>query len=346
MRRRQFSVSVMNRARIATIVATTSVGLGLACGIAWVCLGRAAIQAAAPGYELQTMFRKSAVRRHPERPLVAWLGDSTLVRWQDVSSYPDILEARSERTGRPFESFTQSAFGLDQFIHYMILERALDLDPAVVFVIANLRVLRPSGVGRHIVQLAPEIPLAEFPGAVFLPWYARSINWARLLLARSLAFDDVADAVLFLEGLRMKFRAQVYSRHAKLAWSDGMRGLARNVSYYDTPISERSPSVVMLSATLERVARRHIPAAVIVAPIPVEFLKDKKLLSPELPARIETLRRAAQSAGAELVDLHDVLEKHEFRDNAGHYSQEGSDRIADSLEPVVERMLGLGRKPG
>lgn len=301
--------------------------------------GTTAIQAAQPTYEMRKLFGSQAKRHDPERPLVAWLGDSTLIRWEGMSNYPDILEERSEATDHPIECFTQAAFGLDQYVHYMVLERALALEPSAVFVVVNLRLLGPTGAGRKILQLAPMIPRHELPRSALLPWYARSITWPRLLLARGLASQTVSRAVYTLEGLRILFRDRIHTTNPKISWVESSRSLGKNLRMYDTPISERSPSVEMLAATVERVERRGIPAVAVVVPVPVAILQSKGLLSPQIPDRIDALRQSVEGSGGELIDLSRALEMDDFRDKSGHYNEQGFAKMADLMQPVVERVL-------
>ena len=51
------------------------------------------------------------------------------------------------------------------------------------------------------------------------------------------------------------------------------------------------------------------------------------------------LRQVVTEEGGHVLDLHVALKRHEFRDELGHLSEEGIEKMSRLVEPEVERLL-------
>jgi lysophospholipase L1-like esterase len=81
---------------------------------------------------------------------------------------------------------------------------------------------------------------------------------------------------------------------------------------------------------------------VVATPIPFELLEPLGLYdSARFDQRIAVLSEVVERAGGRLIDLHDLLGKHEFRDDAGHFSAQGTRRIADAVLPEIKKELAV-----
>ncbi len=326
--------------RVAVIVMGMLVGVVAITGV-MAAVVRDPTDVGEAAYSVRTSYYKRYRRRFPDRPLVAWFGDSTI--YQKLDPYPARLQRRV-LGGLRIESWNLSHPGFDQYVHYMLMARVLDYDPAAVFIVANPRLLNTEGSGVGLLQLSTMLPRSELSRALRLPWHARAITLPRLLLARALQFSPIESTTYFLEGVRAKFREFLYRTTPDI---EPFHSVGHTVKAFDIPLSANSPSVQMLAAAVSVAARRGVPCTVVVSPVPVGVLRRWGHYGPRFRKRIDLIRTEVERAGGELLDLHNALVAEEFKDWAGHYIPAGAARIADLLAPDVERRVreGLRRKP-
>ena len=270
------------------------------------------------------------------RPLVLWLGDSTIDPFvQDA--YPEIIGRRNR--GR-YSQKAVAIFGLDLFHYYPLLGAALPLEPQLVVLIANPRLFDADRDPQRFQLMSSLIPLAELPRAALLPLAARGLTVPRLLLNRTLESPNVRDGYATVEGIRVLFReASFWEPLGKpTRWGRALAE-ARTLEQYARPISPRAPVVRMLEASVDLARRHGARVLVIVSPIPYERMAAADLYEPEAYDRkIAILRHATRRAGGQLLDLHRTLAEDEFRDFFGHYTEAGAQHLARIVEPHVLRL--------
>jgi hypothetical protein len=270
-------------------------------------------------------------------PLVAWLGDSTILSGPDIVAYPQLIPQ--------VRSWPVRVDGLNPFGYYLFLEPILEQQPKLVAIVANARLLNGT-VARDMTTAAHLIPPRELPAALLLPWYAQGTSLPRLLLNRTLAWKPVEDFAAVLDGLRRLYQEAAFWQALDLipeAKSVGLRrfffGTGRMLEAYDTPVSPRTPSVQMMDACIQRIRAAGAEALVIVTPIPAAVLQTYAWYDPKRNAsRMKTLRKHWESKGAHVVDLHNFLTQDLFRDYSGHPTQRGHETLAERLRHEVDRI--------
>jgi hypothetical protein len=290
-----------------------------------------------------------AYSRLPVRPLVAWLGDSTIAP-KGPATYPQMIAYAAQGT---VEHLVLADAGLDFFHHYLLMGPVLDLRPALVVLIANLRLLDARGRwSRPCGDFAPLLPTRELPRAAALPLYERGLTLPRLLLSRTLRWDAggrTRDAFLGLrDGFQhMRFWAELGPEDERRSWVQSMHmvqfGGDEALRAYDVPLSPRHAQVRMAAATVAMATRAGIPALVIATPIPWELLAKRGWYDPAVYARrLGVLRDAVEGAGGTFLDLHRELFEGEFRDRSGHFNPQGTMHLARLLAPTIAGRLAPG----
>ncbi len=272
-------------------------------------------------------------------PVVAWLGDSTIYG----GSYPDLI-ARS-RLGPSRPSLKVAFMGLDFWAYYQLLGPVMDRQPPVVVLVANMRVMRlPSGT-RGYGDLAHLLPLGELPRTLALPFSFRGMTAPRLLLARALSTPWGEEAFHVAEGLRREFQAAPFweifgpeepprSDAARRFWA--LSGQAAMLTAYDAPLGPDTPLVRFCRAAVRFARARGAQVLVVVSPMPTRILEHAGHYDAARAAeRIAMLRREVESAGGRLLDLHDALPSEFFRDDSGHFTPAGQERMAALVWPQV-----------
>ncbi len=324
--------------RLLTIAGSMGVGLVavvVACGLVF---GGKATSAGKSAYQIRRWVERPRVRLHPERPLVAWLGDSTTVGRRRSPPYPQMIE-QELTSSLPIETFNYSQVGLNAYLYYMMLGPVLDQEPEAIFMLANPRLMLPEGAGRRILQMASMIPRAELPRALTLPWHARSVTIPRLLLARTISWPGVEQGLYFVEGVRTRFRDALKQTPPKRSEEDAVALINSALLAYDRPILENSPTVRMLGATVAMSVRHGVPTTVVITPMPIAVLRERGLYGPRFLERVAVLKRVVEAAGGHVVDLHAAVPPEEFVDKAGHYSPAGVSRMTKILAPIVRAQV-------
>lgn len=332
--------------RLATMTIVFAMTLSAATGLALHRFGTPALEVMRGPRRPLAAFE--AVMRHADflragswtpRPLVLWLGDSTIDPFVQ-NSFPEMIERRNR--GR----YTQQGvalFGLDLFHYYPVLGDVLATKPELVVLIANPRLFEAGRDPQRFQLLSALIPFDELPRAAFLPLAVRDLTVPRLLMNRALRSAPVREAFGRVEGLRVLFReGDFWEPLGKPTRWGRSFAEAHAQRLYVRPIGRRAPVVRMLEASVDLAHRHGAKVMVIVSPIPWERLTEAGLYDPVAYGReIAILREATEGAGGELLDLHRSLAKDEFRDKFGHYTEAGARHLSRIVEPHVLRAIGL-----
>jgi hypothetical protein len=341
--------------RIVIGCTTLVLALGAALGVALVLAGRGALETGEALYHHRHALSQMVRPVSGERPLVAWLGDSTIVSvGQDT--YPRLVGEALAGDGAAGEQRVIATPGLNPFDYYFVMGPVLRGTPDLVVLVAHLRMFGGNPGTRTFTDLASMIPASELPTAVMLPLPEKGISVPRLFLLRTLRLAPIERAVYLLEGLRSRFQDAAWwdvLGPRTVVWdvTTAMRALPETVPNmlraYDVPVGPRHAMVRMMGATVRMAARRGVPVLVVGSPIPYEHLREAGLYDPEVYARrFAAMRDVVEAAGGEFLDLHESLPAGEFRDNGGHYTEAGTRRLATLIEPVVRRLLEARRKGG
>jgi len=310
-------------------------------------------------YAYRTYLQNVLAIQPTRRPLVAWLGDSTIVG----QSYPQRMEDWLQRHYRA-ESRVVAYVGLTTYNYYELMGPVLALRPAVVVLVANLRTLFvpradqpiPTDLG-GFDDLASMIPEDELPRALTLPWQVRGLSLPRLLLLRLLRFEAVEQSMYLFEGLRSLAQRQrpweavapptpLPESVVLEAYLEVIRVMEQR---YDQPITAGAPFVRMLGATVDMARRRGVRVLVVASPIPFEQLQRSIGYDRAMYAqRFATLRAVTEASGGAFVDYHEALQASGFRDQGGHFTDGGATALAQILrEPLgAELDAALHRGPG
>src|SRR5262249_1058047 len=130
-----------------------------------------------------------------------WVGDSTLMRLEKYPSYVDFIK-RDVLDPAHVGILMLAAPGIDAYAYWSLSGRIAGLRPKLVVLIANLRTFIPEGGVRSLSDLMAEIPLADLPRTLALPYYIRGMTAPRLLLVRALRTQLGEDVFLTFEGVR------------------------------------------------------------------------------------------------------------------------------------------------
>jgi hypothetical protein len=274
-----------------------------------------------------------------DRPLVIWLGDSTIVPVRNIDAIPN----RIARQLRPHvETRVVSFLGGGFWEHYFSAGRVVDAEPTLVVLIANLRTLPPAAHLPSYLDLASELPGAELPNALSLPLHQIRMSLPRILLMRLLRVPVLEEIAYFATGLRDRVSQATRAFAPPPSVVDLNRpGIAeRHFGYYDAPLHASQGSVQAMQATLALLERHGIASLVVVSPIPTDALQRAGLYdAATTTARVDRLRELAEAEGASVVDLHDLLAEDGFRDELGHFSETGSREVTRVVRNHVLRIL-------
>lgn len=278
-------------------------------------------------------------------PLALFLGDSTLA---DAWSYPELL---GRSLGDEAEVRVVWWKGLEPYHYYLLLGRALALEPEVVVLVAHLRLFwRDEPL--WYPDLLTLLPPRELSRALRLPFHERGVSVPRLVLASLLGAAGGDDVVLAAAGGRELARSVpglgwlVPARLAERSAESLERRRATRFARYAEPLYAGHPALALLGAAVELAARGGARVLVVASPVPVSRLADAGLYAEsDFRRRIELLRAATEANGGELLDLHRSLPRGEFRDEFGHHTPAGAKRIAAALEPALRAALDLPAAP-
>ncbi len=336
------------RRRIEVVVLATLTVLTL---VGWRAVAEWGKDATAEGravYRHRAVLEETVTAQPTRRPLVAWLGDSTIIG----ESYPRRMDdwLRDRYRG---ESRVVAYPGLTTFNYYELMGPVLALRPAVVVLIANLRAMPaprtdlpvPADLGAFD-DLASMIPEEELPRALALPWQVRGVSLPRLVLLRLLRYDALEQSMYLFEGLRSLAQQQhpwegvapppsLPSSVALAAYLDAIHGLEKR---YDQEIRPDAPFARMLAGAIEMARSRGVRVLVVASPIPWEALRDTVGYDHARYARrFDVLRGVVEARGATFVDYHEALKASGFRDDGGHLTVAG----ATALSQILRRPLGM-----
>jgi len=251
-------------------------------------------------------------------PLV-WLGDSTLAAMPELPSYAELAGEEIAREGLG-PQVVLATFGLDFFHYYCMIGPVLELRPRAVVLVANLRMFAESG--SLFLDLCTFLPASELPAAMQLPFERRGVGPARLLSYQLLGLPG---------GEWLLGRL-----YAPSAFPERGRTPDERFREWGVRLRRETPAVRMMVATLERARRAGVQVLVVASPIPYASLEELEAYRPE---SIELLREVAAEGGAQLLDLHRALPREELRDDDGHYTRAGAERLAAIVAERLREML-------
>ncbi len=280
--------------RILTIVSSALAVVAFAAAIAVPWLWDDAVKLGRGQNFARVALERRVHRESPDRPIIAWIGDSTLLHAKGIRPYPYRI-AKSIGKTPPVQTVMLADLGIDSYLGYCLVAKLMTIDPEVVVIIANLRVLGTRTPRPGTLSLASFIPSDEMLNATFLPWHHRQITIPRLWLAQTLNWSPVEEGFFFYEGLRLTVRDQMYRSRLKHSLIDAVVQMKGLYSNYVRPLDQ--PVVEMLQAEVETVVRHGRRAIVVVTPIPVELLREKGLYSAAVQDRIAMLRVVVNDAG-------------------------------------------------
>lgn len=353
--------------RLVTITLVFVAAIGLASGLAVSLYWEEAVELGEREEQYPKLLPRLA-RAGSDRSLVVWLGDSTIEHAERRASALPRLVQRG--LSPDTETRIVASPGLDPLQHYYLMGEILELQPSLIVMTANLTMFHRDddellqnfaaglGVGRREKshKLAYMIPTSELTRAMTLPLDERGLGRSELLLLRVLAIPGVRAGLAFGEGLRGMFQSWLDGRLQRLFPATGELGSraellrryqtlapqfeAQMVEQYYRDIPASHPLLEILGAAVSMATRRGVPVLVYVTPIPHARLPELDWYDPQLfEERIGRIRSMVEAHGGSFVDLHDVLSDASFFDLLGHYDRAGSERLAETLGPLVSAHL-------
>jgi hypothetical protein len=328
--------------RTLGVVAGFAATLGTAT-IVWLGpLWNASVEQGREKYGRRFAILNQLTRKNSEIPLIAWLGDSTMLRGiSEIPPYPDLIR-RELRGSQPFTNVIVAIPAQDAYHHYSLLGAVLELKPKAVFILANLRLFGAPRV-TNFLDLASWIPPAELGRALWLPWHERSITIPRLVMAQALRHETAEKVFFAAEGLRELFQNEVLPLLSRAGRpSTREEGIARTLREYTEELDGRHPVLRMIVAAVEMATRRGVRAVVVIPPMPLQAV-ERAGIAAAPSEQAAALRRAVEPAGGELVALYDLLGAEGFRDEIDHLTMFGTRQVANALTPVVKASLPSSR---
>lgn len=329
-------------ARIVGILAAFFVTTALVVALVLRAFGPAAEARGLQLYRYRPLFERNLGDPVPaRRPLVVWLGNSTIMA-KYHPSYPQLLKRRLDPRG--VDSLVLGGAAFDPYVYYFMVTRVVELEPAVVAIVAHLPSFRPKGLDPSFTynDVSSFIRPPFLPRTFLLPLAERRLSPALLTLAQALNLPAAERLFLTAEGLRRLYNDAAFwaplGPGKPPAVFDPRRLDALNA--YDFHLTRRQPALRMLEATVRVVAQAGRTALVIASPIPVDALRARAWYDAERTrGDLALMREAVEGAGGTFLDLHTLLPQALFTDFGGHFGLPGAERLADAVEPVLASAL-------
>jgi hypothetical protein len=280
-----------------------------------------------------------------ESPWVLWLGDSTLLPGPSnhPASYAAIL-ARRASLGKPRAKML--AFpGLTAFEYFYVLPRLLPMRPSAVVLVANFRLFSTGGPDSTRDYFCRYLPWSWMPEAMTLPFYARGMTIPALLSCPMVGNPHIEHLVEWVDRLRESIRraswwGQPDMDVAGINLIDRLAAQRRFlVNAYGGTITRSSPHTRMLEEVVRRIHESEIPVLVVITPIPWFRLADLGVNAQDMQSNADAIASAVRAGGGEVVDLHLALDKDGFRDEWGHFSEAGAQRMAELVGARIDAIL-------
>jgi hypothetical protein len=261
--------------------------------------------------------------------------------------------------------------GLSPFSYWFLLDEALPPDADLAVLELNLFHLAPDWLARDRIHLAAfvepsrwlrtlALPLSAiglsadrlfFFGAMFRAGLIEPWAWLQRRQARlAYAYWGMAEALDPTGGMRFHRRAALERMGTAGAWEKRRMSPREAEALLGTAvggIDRAHPTLVVLEALLEELARRDVATLVWIPPHNLDRLRELGMLNEEgLASSISVIGERVVAAGARFVDLHALLPDAYFRDQLDHLSGLGEDpglaHVADVLAPSIVEALGAG----
>jgi hypothetical protein len=329
--------------RILGIAVSFLVSLAL---LGWLIAARLGAEAVEQGTQLYQyrwyfahVFDDATAR---ERPLVVWLGDSTIMGAKRPS-YPQLLRQQLDRKNADSKIIAGAAF--DAYVYYFIVGRVIErLDPSVVVMVAHLSAFAPRGSVAQFRynDLSSYLEPSELPRSFLLPLAERQLSPARVLLAQTLGWTPAQQVFLGAEGMRLLYTEAPFWEVLGPSKPPPVfnPALREALGDYNIRLTRRQPTVQMLEAAVRVVTESGRTALVVGTPIPYEAMATRSWYDAAvIQQRFDVLREAVEDAGGMFVDLHGLLRQDEFADYGGHFADTGARHVTDAVWPFVREAL-------
>jgi len=292
----------------------------------------------------RTRLERSFIPPADGLPLVAWIGDSTML-FSVAPGYPRSAAVELYNRGYSVQHRHVILPGSDPFHFYYVMGRVLRLDPDLVVIGTSLRLFSETSLGAPRNDLCSEIPIAEIPRAAALPLAVRGVTIPRLLLCPMLKIPVVGDLAFRLEGLRGVLQTVLgFGRSDKR-----MKNEAERFRFDRRTVANLSPDhacVVMLLASLDMARRNGTKVMVVISPVNGEELGSEGFDPDVYDDRVAMLRKLVRSHGATLVDLHAAVPTDGFFDPWGHLNQRGIATVAERMAEEIAQLDVLSAGSG
>jgi hypothetical protein len=297
-----------------------------------------------------------------DRPLVVWLGDSTILFFGQPT-YPMLIADGLGRRAR-IDAIVRAGLGFTWYHYYCLMGPVLEARPRLVVFVLNLRTLRTTP--RSSATLCSRLSVRQLARAMTLPLADIGLPGPRLLLAQTLRWRPLVDALRLLDAARDRADAARIalglpprSGVAGAVWranrtvqgrSEPVETVERNyLATWREAVHERPETLRMIEATVRLATTHHVRALVVVSPVPVDVLTAAGAWNAAgYAALIERIRGRVARAGGELLDLHDAVGTAGFRHGEGgfnrlsaHLNAIGAAAVSERLIPVLARQLGV-----
>ena len=274
-------------------------------------------------------------------PLVLAIGDSTM---RPPIPFPKQMAVR---IGPAVEVRTFWGAGLSPAEAALIASAALELEPAAMILLAHFATFEAPQPLRY-PELVRIVPPRRVPDLLPLPFSARGIGVGEIV------FGSLAGAILPTSWLRIStggvewLEEQLESRWKVTPGTDYHRlrrfgelrlgAILRSVD----KVYPGHPSVEMLRGTVRMIEGAGVEVLVVISPVNVAPLQEHGVYDAvDIERRVQHVSEVVESAGGEVLDMHDGLPPEEFADELGHYTTTGARRISLPVEDWTRRVLRL-----
>ena len=261
--------------------------------------------------------------------------------------------------------------GLGPVDYYLLASVLGESRPAAIVLSLNLASLSPLWLSRSShPEFASQIGLDRWAEAFGLPLSISGITADRLLLYPLIESAGLSAVWRTIDDYQVRVVAGWRALETHLDGEGGPLAVNRFIVFgktlaqnqdektvriqqqtrYGKAISgmdSRDPSLELLSAALQDWQRVGIPVLLVILPVNVELFQSLDINNPEgLQQTSRIVTEMANAAGAQVLDLHDLLPAVSFSDEYGHFAvgsdPDGANKIAKRVTPLLRSMVGGG----
>jgi hypothetical protein len=315
------------------VLAATATPLALAHWDTWLATGK----------QLGTSKQADRFLR-PERtgaPLVLAIGDSTM--------RPPIpfTKQMAVRIGPAVEVRTFWGAGLSPAEAALVASAALELEPAAMILLAHFATFEAPQPLRY-PELVRIVPPRRLPALLPLPFSSRGLGAGEIVLGSVVGTILPKSWIRVSAGGAKSLQKQLEARWAVTPGTDYHRlarygklrlgAILRSVD----KVYPGHPSVEMLRGAVHMIEDAGVEVLVVISPVNVAPLQEHGVFDAvDIERRVRHVSEVVESAGGEVLDMHDGLPPEEFADELGHYTTTGARRISLPVEDWTRRVLRL-----